>query len=442
MSNETGKQLSTVSETKQDREAHLWWYAEPAVWTEKMLAALYKGVKGGKWFSLVDKTACYDNLEKGWLRVQANGGAAGVDKKSVEEFEAHLGSELKKMGKHLLEGDYQPQPVRRVEIPKGDGSKRPLGIPTVRDRVVQTAIVQTIEPIFEREFNANSFGFRPGLGCKDALREVMRHLKEGYLWVLDADIRSFFDGIDHEIMMERLKEKISDGKLLGVIERYLKQKIVDNMREWVPEEGTPQGAVLSPLLANIYLHPLDKEMEEKGYRMVRYADDFVVLCKSEREAGEALGVIERFMRENKLSLHPDKTRTLDASGKDGFDFLGYHFCRGGMHWPRKKSIKSFREKVKSLTPRSSGKSLNVIIKSLNRFLKGWFAYFKHSHKWTFGTLDSWTRRRIRSILRKRSKRKGISRGWDHNRWPNAFFAEMGLFSLKDAHQSACKSLCR
>ena len=284
------------------------------------------------------------------------------------------------LARTLKEGSYQPAAVRRVMIPKsGSKKKRPLGIPTVRDRVVQKALLATIEPIFEREFAEQSYGFRPGRGCKAALRRVEQLLKEGYPWVVDADLQKFFDTIVHDILMQLVAERIADGRVLKLIEKYLQQGVLENMREWQPETGTPQGAVISPLLSNIYLNPLDHLLAASGVEMVRYADDFVLLCRSENEARRALALVQQWTMGVGLTLHPEKTRIVDATQTGGFDFLGYHFERG-YRWPRQKSIKKFKDTIRVKTKRTSGQSLQAIIANVNRTTKGWFAYFKHSHR--------------------------------------------------------------
>ena len=261
-------------------------------WNERMLAALENGVKGGQWFSLIDKVYRPQTLRAAWSKVAKNAGAAGVDRQSIEQFAAGEEVYLRELEEALKRGSYQPLAVRRVEISKGAGKMRPLGIPAVKDRIVQTAIKLVIEPIFEREFLEMSYGFRPQLGCKDALREVERLLKEGYSFVVDADITSYFDTIDWERLIERISERISDGRMLELIEAFLHQDRVTGMQRWTPSGGTPQGAVITPLLANIYLHPLDCPIKQKGYRMVRYADDFVVLCRSAEQAQAALAEVK------------------------------------------------------------------------------------------------------------------------------------------------------
>jgi RNA-directed DNA polymerase len=259
-------------------------------------------------------------------------------------------------------------------------------------------------------------------------------LKAGYTHVLDADLKAYFDSIPHASLMREVRRNIADGRLLKLIESFLDQDILDGLSRWTPEKGTPQGAVISPLLANLYLHPVDEAMEAAGYQMIRYADDFVIMCRDEAEANNALQAVQQLITERGLVLHPEKTRVVDTTKAGaGFDFLGYHFERG-TRWPRKKSLKKFKDTIRSQTGRSNGHSLSDITANMNRTLKGWFEYYKHSHKWTFPMLDGWIRRRLRSILRKQSKRaKGISGNIDHFRWPNKFFQELGLFSLEGAH---------
>lgn len=415
-----------------------WAWVDAAVWTERMLTALEKGVQGGKWYSLMDKVVSRKTLESAFAQVKANRGAAGVDYVTIEQFEQHKDENLEKLEQSLREGRYRPQGVRRVWIAKaGSKEKRPLGVPTVRDRVVQAGIVNVLEPIFERGFAEHSYGFRPQRGCKDALRRVDKLLGEGYRWIVDADLKSYFDTIPHGKLMERVAEKIADGAVLDWIEAFLKAKVMETMEGWTPEEGTPQGAVLSPLLSNLYLDPLDQTMAEWGHEMVRYADDFVVLCRSREEAEQVLEKLQSWTAQAGLRLHPVKTRIVSANEPGGFDFLGYHFEQGRKR-PRDKSRKKFKDSVRAKTRRNHGQSLKAIITNLNMSLRGWFEYFKHSDSRIFPSLDSWIRMRLRSILRRRARRKGRGRGLDHRRWPNAFFAQQGLFSLVQAHARVCQ----
>jgi RNA-directed DNA polymerase len=437
-------QPAVVSETaKQAGEIRARWaWVEPGVWTERMLMALEAGVRGSKWHSLIDRVYAIGNLLRSFQRVAANRGAAGVDHQTIEMFEQRLEENVGKLSASLKDGRYRPQAVRRTWIEKlGSKDKRPLGIPTVRDRVVQTAVRQVLEPIFERDFAEHSYGFRPGRGCKEALRRVDRLLKAGYHWVVDADLKSYFDTIPRGQLMERVEEKIADGRVLALVEAFLQQGIMEGMKTWTPMGGTPQGAVISPLLSNIYLDPLDHGMAEQGFEMIRYADDFVILCRSEAEAKEALERVKEWTEQAGLTLHPTKTRIVDATQAGGFDFLGYTFAQGQKR-PRQKSLKKFKDTIRAKTRRNHGESLRRVIEDLNRTLRGWFGYFQHSHKDTFPTLDSWIRMRLRSILRRRRKQRGRGRGRDHQRWPNAYFAKHGLFSLAAAHVLVCQSLAR
>jgi len=402
-----------------------------AVWTPRMLATLERGIKGGKWYSLMDKVWAETTLTLAAWAVIRNGGAPGIDHRTTEQLEEELGTEVAMLGRRLRENTYQPQAVKRVWIEKpGSQEKRPLGIPVVRDRVVQGAIRAVIEPIFEHSFAEHSYGFRPGRGAQQAVARVEALLEAEYHWVVDADLKGYFDSIPQDRLMARIEEKISDGRVLGLIEAFLKQGVMESGKGWQPtEQGTPQGAVLSPLLANLYLDPMDHEMARKGYEMIRYADDFILLCRTKEEAEAALEQVRNWVRSAGLTLHPEKTRLVDASQRGGFDFLGWHFERG-YRWPREKSVARLKESLRQQTPRNSGQSLNTIITGINRRLRGWAGYFRggvvHQHE----RVDQWLRMRLRSVLRRREKRKGRGHGLDHQRYPNAFFMEQGLISLK------------
>jgi RNA-directed DNA polymerase len=412
--------------------------AEATVWTDRMVSALVNGVKGGRWFSLIDKVWAPATLALAWTKVLANKGAAGADGQSLERFAANSEKYLRELSAALKDGSYRPQPVRRVEIAKGDGGTRPLGIPAVKDRIVQTAVKLVIEPIFEASFCAGSYGFRPGRGCHDALREVDGLLREGFTVVVDADLKGYFDSIPHERLMERVEERLSDGRILELLRGWLTADVVKEAERWTPTAGAPQGAVISPLLANIYLHPMDERMAALGYRMVRYADDFVVLCQSREEAAAALAEIRRWVEDNGLCLHPDKTHVGDCRQPgEGFDFLGYRF-EAGRRWIRKKSRKCIRDSIRAKTGRLRGDSLARIVAELNPMLKGVFGYFKHVFPGEFETLDGFIRRRLRALLHKQQyKRPAFGCALlDHQRWPNSFFAEAGLFALHTAWQNA------
>ena len=435
------RSTGSAAEAKQGAETPLnWSWVEAEVWTERMLSALGNGVKGGKWYSLIDKVCAPGTLALAWTKVQANKGAAGVDGQSVDRFAAKADEYLSELSTALREDSYRPQAVKRVEIPKGDGRTRPLGIPTVKDRIVQQAVRLVIEPIFESGFCDGSYGFRPERGCHDALREVDRLLKEGYTQVVDADLQSYFDTIPHDRLMARVEERVSDGRVLDLICGWLKADILQGLDRWTPVEGSPQGAVISPLLANIYLDPLDRLMAEHGYPMVRYADDFVILTRSHVEAEAALALVRAWVTSNGLTLHPEKTRIANCRKKgNGFEFLGYRFERGRRH-VRKKSLDKLKETIRAKTRRTRGQNLNVVVVDLNRTLRGWFGYFKHAYPSIFLDLDQMIRRRLRAMLRKQERRPGMGNDRaDHQRWPNAHFAKVGLFALHTAWQTARQS---
>jgi RNA-directed DNA polymerase len=414
--------------------------AEREVWTEPMLAALERGMKGNKWFSLIDKVWSERTLGLAWEKVKSNAGACGVDGITIARFEKDSQSRLLAVKEQIKQGNYQPKPVKRVWIPKpGSAEKRPLGIPTVKDRVVQAAVRMVIEPIFESSFAEQSYGFRPGRGCKDALRRVDELLKAGHTHVVDVDIKGYFDTINHERLMKRVRERIADGRVLGMLEGFLKQGVIEGENWQQGKEGTPQGGVISPLLANIYLDPLDKQMSESGIEMVRYADDMVILCRSREEADAALAKVKIWMVENELTLHPEKTRTVDMNGAEShFDFLGYRFLRSRkgklLRLVRPKSRDKLREVIRGKTRRTNGKSMARVIAEVNRTLEGWYAYFKQVHPNVMKETDSWIRMRLRSILRRRAGRRGRSRKRDNIEWDNHHFNEHGLFSLLAARE--------
>jgi RNA-directed DNA polymerase len=411
-----------------------------------MLAALERGVKGNKWFSLIDKVWSERTLGLAWEKVKSKAGACGVDGITVERFSKDSHKRLLAVREHLRGGSYQPRPVKRVWIPKpGSAEKRPLGVPTVTDRVVQTALRMVIEPIFEKEFAPRSYGFRPGRGCKDALRRVEELLNAGHTHAVEVDIRGYFDAIPHEGLMALVRERIADGRVLGLIEAFLKQGVMEGTDWREAEDGTPQGGVVSPLLANVYLNPLDWLMAGAGLEMVRYADDMIVLCRNRDQARAALEELRNWMAGAELELHPDKTRVVDMNQAGShFDFLGYRFARSRrgrlVRAVRPKSLRKLRESIKPRTRRANGRSMEAIVADLNRTLHGWFEYFKHAEAGVLGQVDGWVRGRLRSILRKRRGLRGRGRGRDHQRWPNRYFTELGLFCLLDARKSAIASL--
>ncbi|MCX7414164.1 MAG: group II intron reverse transcriptase/maturase [Planctomycetia bacterium] len=428
---------------KQVEEIHARWaWVEPADWTTRMLTALEEGVKGGVWFALIDKVFAERNLRAAFQQVAKNDGATGVDGETVRAFERRLAEMIRRLSEALKAGTFSPQAIRRGHIPKpGTTETRPLGIPTVRDRVVQAAVVNVIEPIFERGFAEHSYGFRPGRGCKDALRRLSKLLEQGYVHVVDADLKGYFDSIPHGQLMARVKERIADGRVLRLIGDFLKADILDDMKRWTPEQGAPQGAVLSPLLSNIYLDPLDHLLARHGIEMVRYADDFVILCQTAEDAAKALELVKQWVSDNGLTLHPDKTQIVD-SRTESFDFLGYTF-QGREHWPRKKAVQKMRDTIRAKTVRQNGRSIQCVIADVNKTVRGWFAYFKHGTKpRLYRDQDGWIRMRLRSILRCRDHRLGRGRGRDHQLWPNAYFAKRGLYSLVAARAAAVQSLRR
>lgn len=423
--------LPGVPQAKQGREVPpRWEWTEAAVWTERMVATLERGITGGKWYSLIDKVWKMANLQRAVEKVTKGKSAKKADGRKCRRYAEQSARRLPQLQRSIQNGTYQPKPVQRVWIPKlGSKELRPLGIPPVENRVVEMAVRNVIEPIFEHTFAEHSYGFRPKRGAKDALRRVDHLLKQGKIWVVDADVKSYFDGIPQDKLLAAIREHIADGLVLELIERFLKQGVMESGKGWSPTEtGTPQGAVISPLLANIYLNPLDHLMAQRGWEMVRYADDFIILCESEELAERALAEVRQWMEQAGLNLHPTKTRIVDATQRGGFDFLGYHFERG-YRWPRKKSLDKFKEAIRQKTSRTRSGSMTQIVEEVNHSVRGWMSYFKHSIANIFPDLDGWLRGRLRSILRKRHKKHGRARGKDHQRWPNAYFAELGLISM-------------
>jgi RNA-directed DNA polymerase len=408
-----------------------WQWVERSVWTNRMLTRLDQSEPTTKWFRLWDKVWAQTNLLHAYYAVWRNHGAPGVDGQTVEQFERQHVQEVERLREELLQGRYQPHPARRVWIPKlGSTELRPLGIPAVRDRTVQSALRHVLEPIFERDFAPSSHGFRPGRGCAGAVARVEELLSTGHVWCVDADLKSYFDTIPHEGLMERVQQRVVDGNLLRLLRQYLKAGVMEELKGWQPtEQGTPQGAVISPLLANLYLNPLDHAVAQQGWEMVRYADDFVVLCCNEVEAQTVLAYLRQWTAQAGLTLHPTKTRIVNAQS-EGFDFLGWTF-RGGNKWPRKKSLRKLQDKLRPLSQRTNGLCVGAIIAKVNPTLRGWRAYFGSSHPTGLRGPDGWLRRRLRAMLRKRQKRPGYGRSkQDQQQWPNRWFATQGLYSLE------------
>jgi RNA-directed DNA polymerase len=423
--------LPGVPMAKQGREVPPEWeWTEEVVWTERMLATLERGITGGKWYSLYDKVWKMENLQRAVEKAAAGKSPKKADGRKCRLYAKQSAQRLPQLQRMLKEGRYEPKPAQRVWIPKlGSKEMRPLGVPPVENRVVEMALRNVLEPIFEHTFAESSYGFRPGRGAKDALRRVDELLKAGKCWVVDADLKGYFDSIPQDKLLAAVEEHVADGAVLDLIQRFLKQGVLESGKGWSPtEKGTHQGGVLSPLLANIYLNPLDHFMAGKGWVIIRYADDFIILCVSQEQAQQALQDVRQWVEQAGLTLHPTKTRIVDASQAGGFDFLGYHFERG-MKWPREKSLAKFKEAIRQKTKRTRPGSMKQIIEESNRTLRGWINYFKHSIWNIFPELDKWVRGRLRTILRKRHKGKGRARGRDHQRWPNAYFAELGLISL-------------
>lgn len=408
-----------------------------------------------KWHSLIDKVYALRNLQSAWERVRANQGAPGRDGMTVEKFAADAPERLQRLSEDLRAKTYRPQPVRRVFIPKSGGGQRPLGIPTVRDRIVQQALLQVLEPIFEAQFSARSHGFRPQRGCTTALAVVDQAVQHGYGWVVDADLQSFFDTVDHERLLAAVNEEVADGSVLKLIRRILTAGVsLPETAEVEPTElGTPQGGPLSPLLANVYLHAFDVQMVQAGYGLVRYADDFVIFARSESEATQALELARAILEGQwGLRLHPEKTQVVSVT--HGFAFLGYHYFRdshtGALRKEvRPKSVQRFRDAIRQRTPRLRGQRkpkvrrltptrlaknqrLQAVIRSVNRYLWGWHGYFRAV--WSaypetpFRNFDGFIRRRVRSTIT-----GCIGNEWNA-RLPNALLRELGLLSLDELHR--------
>lgn len=410
--------------------------ASSCMWSFDMLRALEYGVKGNKWFSLKDKICREIAITQGFYKVFRSDGGSGVDEQTIEMFDKNLEPNINSLARQLRNNQYNPLPTKRVYIDKpGTKEKRALGVPTVKQRTVEATFKLALEPIFEKEFLNCSYGFRPLRNAKDALREVARIFEEGNIFAIDADIKGFFDTINHETLMSFIEERISDSWVLNYIKKFLKNDIMEEGKTWEPTEGSPQGSVLSPLLSNIYLHKLDKRMTEEGFQMIRYADDFVVLCKTAEEADRGLCIIKEVMSYLKLSLHPDKTKVVEVTNEVGFEFLGYLFLKHKRR-PKKKSLATFRRKVREETSRKQGKSLEKVIEKLNPILKGWFEYFKNvkNTPCLFDELDGFVRRRLRSILAKFEKKPRSHRFIDNKKWPNKFFLDRGLFNLQNTHE--------
>lgn len=417
-----------VGETSSGRD-----WVDRSIWTERMLQRLAESQLQTKWFALWDKVWSESSLYNASLQVIVNHGSAGVDRQTTVGFQKEWGAEVHQLSEELRTGVYQPLPARRAYIEKpGSTELRPLGIPAVRDRVVQGALKSVLEPIFERDFVVHSYGFRPGKSAQQALTRVEDLMAQGHEYIVDADLKGYFDSIPHDRLLQLLRGRIADGRVLELIQKYLDAGVLEEGKGWERSiAGTPQGSVISPLLANVYLHPLDVLMRDTGREMVRYADDFVVLCRTREEAEAALRDIQQWVNSVGLQLHPTKTRI--STLEEGFEFLGFrYFRRRAGRWikiPRKKSELKLREAVREKTNRRRSGPIEFIITELNRTLRGWHGYFRTSQPSCLRALDGWVRQRLRSLLRYRSKRQGMCRGRENLEYPNQWFQDRGLFTL-------------
>jgi len=438
----------SVAESTQTSDPH---GHKPVDKVRKLQRRLYVAAKRSperRFHALYDRVHRSDVLMEAWERVRSNRGAAGVDRETLAEVErAGVGQMLSTVQDALRAGKYHPSPVRRRGIPKPDGGVRPLGIPTVRDRVVQQACKLVLEPIFEADFLDSSYGYRPGRSATEALECIRRSFIKGCTWVLELDIRGYFDSIDHSKLLGLVEARVSDRRVVKLVRKWLKAGVMEEgvLRETV--SGTPQGGVISPLLANIYLNVLDQAWKKRGIgTLVRYADDGVVLCRSRAEAEAALEVVSDELRNLGLELHPEKTRIVDLrEGREGFDFLGCHFharVSGRLleegkrvhylhRWPSTRSMKRLRLRVKELTGRNRTgvKDVRVIIDDLNPVLRGWGNYFRTGNAARkFNQMDTYVWRRLHGFLVKRHGRNlRVGRA---DTWTRQFFWQLGLHRLK------------
>ena len=393
--------------------------------------------------SLIDKVYKRENLEMAWEKVKANRGSGGVDGQSLEGFAAQLDQQLDRLQRELKDDTYQPQPVRQVQIPKAGKPDefRLLGVPTIYDRVCQQALLNRLEPIFEPVFDEANFGYRRGRSTKDAMRKVWKEIQSEREWIVDADLKDFFGSAEHEKLLTLVAQRIADGRILRLIRAMLKAGSYGQGRLFPTERGTPQGSVISPLLSNILLTPFDQEMRRKGYQLTRFADDWVVTCKSAQEARAAITAALRILKELGVELHPQKTRIVHV--QHGFEFLGYKIKRGKQlklsedkirsaarsgalyAYPREKSIRRFEDQVRTLTKRRVPLSTKELIEELNPVLRGWGHYYKKAHvRKFFHRLDCWIVRRIWSHRCKRWR----NRGWKQLPWA-ALYSQYELVSL-------------
>lgn len=377
--------------------------------------------------SLIDKVYKPLNLYIAWEKVKANKGSGGIDRVSIEDFDENLAQNLDEIHRLLKEDRYSPLAVRRVWIPKSNGDKRPLGIPSVRDRVVQQALLNRLQRIFEPKFCDCSYGFRAGRSPQKAIARVEEYLKRGYQWVLEVDIEKFYDSVNQKKLIDLVAKEIADGRVLRLIQSFLRCGVMEDMKVEYRVTGTPQGGVVSPLLANIYLNPYDEKMTQEGYKAVRFADDIVILCRSRTEAEKALRRTREIL-EGELSLKLNSQKTKITHKRKTFEFLGFLFGCGYSDYkiPRERAVKAFKDKVRHLTRRHQPKSMSQIISELNPVVRGWGNYFlKGNCQRRFNQLDFWLRNRVTAF---KLKRQG---GYGHRKYPYSKLKAMGMLFLKD-----------
>jgi group II intron reverse transcriptase/maturase len=375
---------------------------------------------------MIEQVTNEQALTAAFQAVKRNRGCGGVDEVSIARYERNLTRNIVELSRTLRTGRYAPLPVRRVLIPKPNGATRPLGIPAVRDRIVQQAILTVVQPLAEPAFSDCSYGFRPHRSALQAVRRVQEYLDQGYVYIVDADIKDFFGTLHHQVLMDRARNAIPDRRLTRLIWQFLNAGVMEEGKVRNAGTGTPQGGVISPLLANLYLNEFDGKLARIDWKLVRYADDFVILCKSVNAAVQALRTAREVLRSLHLELAEEKTRIAEYPA--GFDFLGYRFQQyyGNYKWPRRKAVDTFKDKVRRLTRRQQPKNVKMVIEKLNPVIRGWGHYFKYGNvKKRFAELDGWVRMRLRSFIDKQKRTTG---NW---RYPNVHFHKLGLCSLTD-----------
>lgn len=383
-------------------------------------------MKKKKRYSLYDKVYSEMNLKQAWDKVRKKKGSGGIDRVSIKQYKKEEAKNLRELHRLLKEKRYAPKELRRAYIPKGKTEQRSLGIPTIRDRIVQQALLNILSPIFEVNFHNDSYGFRPYRSAQQAVKEVREAVKQGRLWIVEVDICKYFDSVNHELLLKKLNEEISDGSILKLIKQFLKSGVMEEGVKVQTEEGTPQGGVISPLLANIYLNEFDWQMSLEGYKVVRYADDLVVLCESQEESERAYSMIKRIIEDKlQLKIHEGKTRIVNNE-EEPFEFLGFRF-----YWKyvliRKKSLEKFKDKVREVTRRQQPRNVKEVIRRLNYVLRGFANYFKIGDvKYMLRDLDGWVRMRIRCFIEKRKRLH-----YQSIKYRNALLKSYGLMSMMD-----------